>query len=105
RAGAGSRSLMADRNIDSNPTIGSGQAKRSPREWTAIALAALGLMAALARVPLIRTPVDVSPDGCEYLGIARHLAEEGRWVSSLKWHFFTDSPVVHPAIADRPPLY
>lgn len=65
----------------------------------------LGLLAALARLPLIRTPVDVSPDGCEYLGIARHLVMEGRWVSSLKWHFFTDGPVVHPALADRPPLY
>jgi hypothetical protein len=26
-------------------------------------------------------------------------------VASLKWHFFTDEPVVHPALADRPPLY
>lgn len=76
----------------------------SPRTL-GVALAFLGLLAALARLPLIRTPVDVSPDGCEYLGIARHLAERHQWVSSLKWHFFTDSPVVHPALADRPPLF
>jgi 4-amino-4-deoxy-L-arabinose transferase-like glycosyltransferase len=68
-------------------------------------LALLGLFAALARLPLISDPVDVSPDGCEYLGIARHLISEGRWTSSLKWNFFTDAPVVHPALTDRPPLY
>jgi len=47
-------------------------------------LALLGLLSAVARLPLIRTPVDVSPDGCEYLGIARHLVSERRWVSSLQ---------------------
>lgn len=47
----------------------------------------------------------MKPDGCEYLGIARHLAREGAWVSSIKWHFFTDDPPRHPALGDRPPLF
>jgi 4-amino-4-deoxy-L-arabinose transferase-like glycosyltransferase len=81
------------------------QAKQHRRVTLGSGLTLLGLLAALARLPLIRTAVDVSPDGCEYLGIARHLVTEGRWVSSLKWHFFTDGPLVHPALADRPPLY
>jgi hypothetical protein len=70
-----------------------------------VALTLLGLAAAFSRLPMIGTPVDVLPDGCEYLAIARHLAADGRWVTDLKWQFFTDTPVVHPAIADRPPLY
>jgi hypothetical protein len=70
-----------------------------------VILSVLGMAAALARLPLIRTPVDVSPDGCEYIGIARHVAGERHWVSSLKWHFFTDDPIIHPALADRAPLY
>jgi 4-amino-4-deoxy-L-arabinose transferase-like glycosyltransferase len=65
----------------------------------------LALLTALPRLPLIDDPVDVKPDGCEYLGIGRHIAREGRWVSSIKWHFFNDAPPIHPAIADRPPLY
>lgn len=68
-------------------------------------LGLMGLLVALARLPLIRTPVDVSPDGCEYLGIARHLIGEHRWVSSLKWNFFSEGPVTHPALADRSPLF
>jgi 4-amino-4-deoxy-L-arabinose transferase-like glycosyltransferase len=81
------------------------QAKRQGHVTPGIALTLLGILAALARLPLIRTDIDVSPDGCEYLGIARHLVSDGQWLSSLKWHFFTDGPVVHPALADRPPLY
>jgi len=73
------------------------------RQWL-IALA-LALWTFALRVPLISNPLDVSPDGAEYFGIARHLVDEGRWVSSLKWHYFTDEPVVHPALADRPPLF
>ena len=61
----------------------------------------LALLTALPRLPLIDDPVDVKPDGCEYLGIGRHIAREGRWVSSIKWHFFNDAPPIHPAIADR----
>jgi hypothetical protein len=72
-----------------------------------IGLVAIGLAVwtIALRLPLIGNPLDVSPDGCEYIGIARHMVEEGRWFSSIKWHFFTDGPVVHPALADRPPLY
>jgi Dolichyl-phosphate-mannose-protein mannosyltransferase len=71
----------------------------------AAVLAVLGLLAALARLPIIHNPIDVLPDGCEYLGIACHLIREHRWTSSVKWNFFTPAPVVHPALADRPPLY
>ncbi len=81
------------------------QAKHQPPRSIGIALIVLGAVVALGRLPLIRSPIDVSPDGCEYLGIARHLVTEGQWLSSLKWHFFTDGPVLHPALADRPPLY
>src|SRR5438046_1890858 len=78
---------------------------RSCRPRLGLFLGVVGLVAAFARQPLIRSPLDVSPDGCEYLGIARHLAFEHRWISSLKWNFFTEAPVVHPALADRPPLF
>src|SRR5438067_9037119 len=70
--------------------------------------AMLGLLAAvvfLAHLPLIRDPIDVRPDGAEYLGIARHFAWEGRWESDIKWHFTTNEPVRHRALGDRPPLY
>jgi hypothetical protein len=80
-------------------------AELRPQVGLTLWLAGVSLLLALARLPMLRTPLDVSPDGCEYLGIARHLVTEGRWVSSIKWHFFTDGPVVHPALADRPPLY
>src|SRR5437588_5679566 len=52
---------------------------RPHRARLGVVLGIVGLVAAMARLPLIRTPVDVSPDGCEYLGIARHLAGEHRW--------------------------
>src|SRR5262245_9281038 len=71
----------------------------------AIALALLGLVIFLAHLPLIRDPIEVRPDGAEYLGIARHFAWEGRWVSDIKWHFTTNEPVRHSALGDRPPLY
>src|SRR5437868_12760024 len=58
-----------------------------------------------AHLPLIRDPIEVRPDGAEYLGIARHFAWEGRWESDIKWHFTTNEPVRHSALGDRPPLY
>jgi hypothetical protein len=70
-----------------------------------LALSAFALGVILARLPLIRDPIDVRPDGGEYLGIARHFAWEGRWESDIKWHFTTDEPVRHGALGDRPPLY
>jgi hypothetical protein len=77
---------------------------KGPRRRWRIALL-LGLLTAATRLPLIGAAVDVKPDGCEYLGIGRHLAREGAWVSSIKWHFFNDDPPRHFALADRPPLY
>jgi 4-amino-4-deoxy-L-arabinose transferase-like glycosyltransferase len=68
-------------------------------------LALLFLATVVARVPLIGDPIDVRPDGAEYLGIARHFAWEGRWESDIKWHFTTNEPVRHNALGDRPPLY
>jgi hypothetical protein len=77
----------------------------APGAWRLPTALLLALLTALPRLPLIAEPVDVKPDGCEYLGIARHLAREGRWHSSIKWHFFNEGPPRHPALADRPPLY
>src|SRR5947209_20435047 len=57
--------------------------------WT-VALALLTFAIFLAHLPLIRDPIDVRPDGAEYLGIARHFAWEGRWESDIKWHFTTN---------------
>jgi 4-amino-4-deoxy-L-arabinose transferase-like glycosyltransferase len=71
--------------------------------WLALLLLALGVI--LARLPLIGDAIDARPDAGEYLGIARHLAEEGAWVSDIRWHFATREPVRHSALGDRPPLY
>src|SRR5438093_13295487 len=70
-----------------------------------VLLAVLALVVFLAHLPLIRDPIEVRPDGAEYLGIARHFAWEGRWESDIKWHFTTNEPVRHSALGDRPPLY
>ncbi|HTE18109.1 MAG TPA: glycosyltransferase family 39 protein, partial [Armatimonadota bacterium] len=58
-----------------------------------------------ARLPLCWDPANVSPDGAEYLAIARSLRTAGQYAADLKWQFFTDEPVQHLAWADRPPLY
>src|SRR5947209_1805892 len=47
------------------------------RPLRTIALALLALVIFLAHLPLIRDPIEVRPDGAEYLGIARHFAWEG----------------------------
>jgi hypothetical protein len=72
--------------------------KYSNPDWAERIGAAAGIVGgcgtlAIAVLLRMNRPIDVSPDGCEYLGIARHLASEGRWVASLKWHFFTGEPV------------
>lgn len=74
---------------------------RASRLW----LSLLAVAIIFARLPLIADPIDVRPDGAEYLGIARHLAWEGEWVSDIRWHFASAGPVRHPALGDRPPLY
>src|SRR5205085_7513188 len=71
----------------------------------AVALCIFASAVFLAHLPLIRDPIDVRPDGAEYLGIARHFAWEGRWESDIKWHFTTNEPVRHNALGDRPPFY
>lgn len=88
-----------------------GSALRAPqstpgayRARRLLALAVLSLAVAAVRLPLIADPIDVRPDGGEYLSIARHLAWEGRWESDIRWHF-TEEGVRHNALADRPPLY
>ncbi|HEU4754327.1 MAG TPA: hypothetical protein VFU47_14550, partial [Armatimonadota bacterium] len=70
--------------------------------WALLALLALNL---LARLPLVREPAAVTPDGAEYLAITRSLRRTGRYETDLKWQFYTADPVRHAAWADRPPLY
>jgi hypothetical protein len=59
----------------------------------------------LARLPLCWDAATVTPDGAEYLAIARSLRTIGEYATDLKWQFYTDDPVRHFAWADRPPLY
>jgi hypothetical protein len=68
-------------------------------------LAALLLINFLVRLPLCWDPVNVDNDGAEYLAIARSLRTNGAYATDLKWHFYTDDPIQHPAWADRPPVY
>ncbi|MBI3911133.1 MAG: hypothetical protein HY320_09395 [Armatimonadetes bacterium] len=84
-------------------------------------LTLLALAVLLSRLPLIQDPIDVSPDGSEYFGIARHLARGEGYRSSIQWQFATLPPspapppveegrngraaVVHDALPDRPPLW
>jgi hypothetical protein len=60
------------------------------------------ILALLIRLPLIGTNWYKTPDAVEYLNIARHLAAGENLISSLKFNYLDSSPVVHPAITDRP---
>ena len=73
--------------------------RRSPF-LTAIALFALAF---LVRVPFAKFG-NLSPDAVEYIDIARNIAHGKGAVSSIKWHFFTNEPVVHSAWGERPVL-
>jgi len=75
----------------------------SPQFWRWLAVLAIANL--LARLPLCWDPATVDNDGAEYLAIARFLRTRGEYATDLKWHFFTDDPIVHAAWADRPPLY
>lgn len=68
-------------------------------------LAILAIVNLAARLPLCWDPATVDNDGAEYLAIARFLRTRGEYATDLKWHFYTDDPVIHAAWADRPPLY
>ncbi len=78
-----------------------GLSSRAFQGW----LLVLVLLNLLVRLPLCAEPATVTPDGAEYLALARSLREEGRYATDLKWQFFTNDPVRHPAWVDRPPLY
>lgn len=66
---------------------------------------ALPLWVILLRLPFIGDVSTLTPDGAEYLALARGLRTEGAYRTDLKWQFFTDDPVVHSGWRDRPPLY
>jgi 4-amino-4-deoxy-L-arabinose transferase-like glycosyltransferase len=68
-------------------------------------LALLLLVNVAVRLPLCWEPAAVRNDGAEYLAVARSLRTTGEYATDLKYQFFTDDPVRHPAWGDRPPLY
>ncbi|MBI3961698.1 MAG: glycosyltransferase family 39 protein [Deinococcus sp.] len=64
-----------------------------------------GALALLVRVLPATLVANLSPDAVEYLNIGQHLARGDGLVLSIKFHYFNSLPVVHSALADRPPLY
>ena len=69
------------------------------------AIALLVVLALWARFYLFFPISNLSPDAVDYVNIARNLAEGRGFIHSIKWHFFTDDPVIHSAAGERPPLY
>lgn len=69
-----------------------------------IPLIIIFLFALAIRLPLYHTPFWRTPDAIEYINIARNLVEGRGFVSSIKFTFFTNGPVVYPGLFDRPIL-
>ncbi|MBN1865665.1 hypothetical protein JW916_00080 [Candidatus Sumerlaeota bacterium] len=80
--------------------------RTSADAWKRLALIVVLVLVALgARLALFNPDSNLSPDAADYVNIARNLAEGRGFVHSIKWHFFTNDPVVRPAAGERPPLY
>lgn len=69
------------------------------RRW----LLALVVLNLAARLPLCWDPATVRNDGAEYLAIARSLRTTSQYATDLKYDFYTDDPIRHPALGDRSP--
>ncbi|HBF33440.1 TPA: hypothetical protein DDW35_02630, partial [Candidatus Sumerlaeota bacterium] len=70
-----------------------------------VLLIILVALAIAARAVVFYPNNNLSPDAIDYLNIGRNLAEGHGFTQSIKWHFFTDAPVVQSAAAERPPLF
>lgn len=62
----------------------------------------LFLLAILIRIPLTHSGIDLLSDACEYLNVARHIAQGEGPLLSIKWNFYSTEPVVHSSLGDRP---
>lgn len=56
----------------------------------------------LIRLPLYHTDFWRTPDAIEYLNVANQINAGQGLTQSIKWHFFTDSPVVTSAFEGKP---
>jgi len=77
----------------------------SDRRRTRVTLLVLLLLAAGVRLPMLRIHLDPSPDGAEYLNVARHMARGEGPILSIKSQLFDRRPVVRSTIGNRGPLY
>jgi 4-amino-4-deoxy-L-arabinose transferase-like glycosyltransferase len=75
------------------------------RRRTRVTLLVLLLLAAGARLPMLRIHLDPSPDGAEYLNVARHMARGDGAILSIKSQLFDRKPVVRSTIGNRGSLY
>ncbi len=65
----------------------------------------LVLLCLLVRIPLLTNSLPLASDGHEYLNVAWNLAHGNGFRKTIKWNFYSDAPVVHSALGDRPILY
>ena len=70
--------------------------------WLGAALFAAPL---LAGWPGLGPQGAITPDGIDYVNIARNLVHGRGFVHTIKWHYFDERPIVAPAWGQRPPMY
>lgn len=97
--------MLAERRPEQTaPPAAVRRARATDRTWRLV-LAAILTLGLAVRLPHVLRTMYLSPDGIEYLDIARHLARGEGYTLSIKAYYVDDSPVIQNGLTIRPPLF